>query len=127
MKHTLRFLPLFLILLASKSQSQVTRLSNNTNIRFGVPLGSIGILADSSGSLWKTDGTAPGTVQYTSKVIVDSTFSVAVFNDKICLSGISSEGDELWCTDGTDAGTQLVKDIRTGVGSSAPRRLIVYN
>jgi len=127
MKHTLRLLPLFLILIATKSQSQVTRLSNNTNIRFGIPLGNIGILADSTGSLWKTDGTAAGTVQYTSKVNVDSTFAVAVFNNKIYFSGVSSEGYELWSTDGTDAGTQLVKDIRAGVGSSAPRQLTIYN
>ena len=29
-------------------------------------------------------------------------------------------GDELWKSDGTEAGTTLVKDIRAGTGSSSP-------
>jgi len=128
MKKILRILPLLLCLTTLESRSQVTLLSNNTNITFGIPLGNTGILADSTGNLWKTDGTALGTTQYTSKVKLDSTFSVAVFNSKIYFSGISaSTGDELWVTDGTDAGTVLVKDIRAGTGSSAPKDLVVYN
>lgn len=127
MKHALRLLIIFLILLTTKSQSQVTQLSNNTNIRFGIPLGSVGVLADSTGALWKTDGTPGGTVQYTSKVVLDSTFSAAILNNKIYFSGVATGGDELWVTDGTDAGTALVKDIRTGISSSGPRQLIVFN
>ena len=36
-------------------------------------------------------------------------------------------GTELWRTDGTQAGTELVKDIMQGTGSSNPSNLFVYN
>jgi len=129
MKHTLRFAAfIMLILPALKSQSQVTQLSNNTNIRYGVALGSIGILADANGGLWRTDGTVAGTFKYTTKVIVDSGVSQVILNNKIYFGGISAtSGKELWVTDGTDDGTMLVKDIVGGTGSSSPGDLVVLN
>jgi ELWxxDGT repeat protein len=129
MKHPLHLLALMLVLLTfTAAQSQVTQLSNNTNIQTGAGLGSIGILTDSSGNLWVTDGTASGTTQYTSKVTVDSTQSVVVLNGKAYFAGISATtGSELWVTDGTDAGTILLKDIRAGNGSSEPRGITIYN
>lgn len=36
-------------------------------------------------------------------------------------------GNELWKTDGTEAGTKLLKDIYSGSGSSFPNNLKVYN
>jgi ELWxxDGT repeat protein len=45
----------------------------------------------------------------------------AVLGGKTYFSGKSAaEGDELWVTDGTPAGTTLVKDIRTGSSPSYP-------
>lgn len=38
----------------------------------------------------------------------------------------STSGRELWRTDGTTLGTKLVKDIRSGSGSSNPTELTVY-
>lgn len=38
-----------------------------------------------------------------------------------------SHGRELWRSDGTAAGTALVKDLRLGAGGSSPRELIVLN
>jgi ELWxxDGT repeat protein len=35
-------------------------------------------------------------------------------------------GEELWKTDGTDAGTVLVKDINPGAGGSGPDRLTSF-
>ena len=129
MKHFLR-LPAFFILMlvALTSQSQVTQLSNNTNIRSGVALGNTGIMADKDGALWRTEGTAGGTVQYSSKVLIDTTVQLAVWNNKIYFSGTASgSGEELWVTDGTDAGTHIVKDIEAGATSSMPVDLIVFN
>jgi hypothetical protein len=61
MKHFLHYIILIMLFLpALSSQSQVTQLSNNTNIQYGVALGSTGVLADANGALWKTDGTAAG-------------------------------------------------------------------
>ncbi len=41
--------------------------------------------------------------------------------------GFNNTGDELWRTDGTDAGTTLVKDINAGPSSSMPYGFVVYN
>ena len=38
-----------------------------------------------------------------------------------------AQGSELWTSDGTAAGTTLLKDIQVGAGSSAPGRLINVN
>jgi len=69
--------------------------------------------------LWATDGTTEGTVQV--KDIRDGEFgsnpsSFAVFKDKLyfrAVNGFEPEfpGFELWSTDGTAEGTQLVADI----------------
>jgi ELWxxDGT repeat protein len=51
-----------------------------------------------------------------------------VFNNKLYFSasdGVS--GDELWVSDGTSAGTQLVADIEPNQSSSSPAQLIVLN
>ena len=129
MKHSLRVIAFFMLILpASKIRAQVTQLSNNTNIQYGIALGSIGVMADSTGALWRTDGTAAGTVQYTNKVLVDQSISIAILNNKIYFAGISlTSGKELWVTDGTDAGTQLIKDIEPGTASSSPVNLVVLN
>ena len=56
------------------------------------------------------------------------------FNDKLYFSAIDAEnGEELWVSDGTTAGTQLVKDIYPGsndygsYGDSYPRNLVEFN
>lgn len=47
--------------------------------------------------------------------------SRTVFEGELYFSGQhASLGDELWATNGTVAGTRLVKDINTGSGSSSP-------
>ena len=70
------------------------------------------------GSLWKTDGTAEGTVPITDKVIVHDVESgeYAMFtDDALYFIGETEEsGKELWLSDGTDVGTRLIKDIRPG-------------
>lgn len=129
MKQTLRILTLLaFIFLTTKTQAQITNLSNNTNIRYGVALGSIGVMSDKDGALYKTDGTPGGTVKYTNKVLVDSPFQYVVLNSKIYFTGVDiNNGKELWVTDGTDAGTQLIKDINIGTDNSTPRDLFVFN
>ncbi|MFY0523017.1 ELWxxDGT repeat protein [Archangium gephyra] len=50
---------------------------------------------------------------------------VAVGNTVFFVAQESSSGRELWKSDGTPAGTQLVRDIRPGVQDSAPSQLTV--
>jgi ELWxxDGT repeat protein len=60
-----------------------------------------------------------------------------VFNNKIYFQaddsngsntpGAADLGDELWVTDGTEAGTTFVKDLRTGSDSSSPSFFFQFN
>jgi ELWxxDGT repeat protein len=78
--------------------------------------------APGSTELWRSDGTAAGTVRVrdmgpdsaliSSQVLVGGTLFF-VFTDPV-------HGTELWKTDGTEAGTALVRDLRPGPDSSNP-------
>jgi len=83
-----------------------------------------GATADSRG-LFRTDGTSAGTV------FVKAVFGLTAFNlpDSLLVAGAgrlwftaydSDHGTELWSSDGTAAGTAMVKDIVPGPESSAP-------
>ncbi|NTU82022.1 MAG: carbohydrate-binding protein [Chloroflexales bacterium] len=79
---------------------------------------------DHSGNeLWKSDGTAAGTV-----LVRDifpgsgdsAPFNLTNFNETLFFfASDSSRGVELWKSDGTETGTTLVRDIRPGTASSA--------
>jgi ELWxxDGT repeat protein len=77
--------------------------------------------------LWKTDGTAagtvlvedinPGTTQYQWGTSVNSSSpgGFTLFNGALFFSAYTEDhGGELWKTDGTPAGTALVADVETG-------------
>ncbi len=71
--------------------------------------------------LYKSDGTEAGTVMV--KERGDAYFNVVelltTFNGQIYFTGYDNiHGWELWKTNGTAAGTQLVKDINVGIGNS---------
>ena len=121
MKKILRYsIVTVLILAAGISQAQVTKMANNNNIVYGIPLGDIGLMIDDQGHLWKTDGTQAGTNIYTTKVIKDTSEQAAFLNNKVYFSGVDLNGAELWVSDGTDAGTSMVKDINPS--GTAPRQ-----
>ncbi|HEX3147588.1 MAG TPA: ELWxxDGT repeat protein [Gemmataceae bacterium] len=65
--------------------------------------------------LWKTDGTAAGTVRVSTIAPADLT---AVGNRLYFAGTDSTTGTELWVSDGTTAGTVMVEDIRPGTSSS---------
>lgn len=84
--------------------------------------------------LWKSDGTEAGTTLVanidTSEAIVPNFGSNPAFlyeyNGAVYFSAQRPvDGRELWKTDGTEAGTVLVKDITSG--SASPSNLIEYN
>ncbi len=76
---------------------------------------------------WTSDGTVGGTTQVTVPAVAGFTSAGAV--DGFVVSGARAyfsgrsdvAGDELWATDGTSAGTVLVKDIRSGADGSTIR------
>jgi ELWxxDGT repeat protein len=101
-----------------------------------VAVGSIGFFKASDGSsgeeLWKTDGTEGGTVRVKDiKVGSDSGVPLLSTANAVALNGTlyfvaddGASGLELWKSNGTEAGTVLVKDICPGVCSSNPLQLV---
>lgn len=81
--------------------------------------------------LWVSDGTEAGTTLVADiwpGVGSSSPQSFECLNGKVYFSAIDgdmapSHGRELWCSDGTAAGTMLVLDIEPGPASGAPRYL----
>lgn len=71
--------------------------------------------------LWKSDGTAAGTVQVQDGVsgpITESLTSLTASNGLLFFVGITpAAGAELWRSDGTSAGTYLVRDVLPGPAS----------
>jgi ELWxxDGT repeat protein len=91
--------------------------------------------------LWKTDGTAAGTVRLadinpgatgSEPPLGDgsgaSSYQLTVSGGKLFFTADDgSHGDELWETDGTAAGTVLVGDVNPGPQGSDPQNLIDVN
>jgi ELWxxDGT repeat protein len=91
---------------------------------------------DGSGAqLWKTDGTAAGTVIVTrigpnSGDALGGPHVLTAFNGVLYFVGTDERGSELWRSDGTAEGTYFVKDIDTAAsdfGDAQPNGLIVFN
>lgn len=70
------------------------------------------------GGLWKSDGTASGTVRL-KDVYIPAGITVAG-GTAFFQAYEPTTGYELWNSDGTTAGTVLVKDINPGIGHSGP-------
>jgi ELWxxDGT repeat protein len=83
--------------------------------------------------LWATDGTANGTVMVLN-INPNATenkdsypYGFTEYNGKVYFQADNStNGYELWSSDGTAAGTVMVKDVFT-TGDSSPRSFKVYN
>ncbi len=81
--------------------------------------------------LWTSDGTAAGTIRL-KDIAAGPSSSMAQHNSRFVVNGSTAyffaddgiNGRELWKTNGTAAGTVLVKDVRTGAASSNPSQLV---
>lgn len=80
-------------------------------------------------TLWRTQGTPASTQQIAAlRAITGPLRSAASFNGRLYFAADDgSHGVELWRTDGTAAGTVLVRDIGLGPTSGNPRELVVAN
>jgi ELWxxDGT repeat protein len=87
--------------------------------------------------LWRSDGTEAGT-QLVKDIIAGPQSGIYIdgglANDHFVWNGIlyfaaddGAAGYELWRSDGTEAGTYMVKDITEGVGHSYPRAFAEHN
>lgn len=83
--------------------------------------------SDIDSSLWVSDGTLAGTVPITDTIKVDYLLIPGLgggifMNGKFIFKGISPQcGREIFITDGTKAGTKLIKDINPGTANSQTR------
>jgi ELWxxDGT repeat protein len=80
--------------------------------------------------LWKSDGTAAGTVMVKDSNPPNGSLPSFLTNVSGTLYFSATEGlhgSELWKSDGTAAGTVMVKDIVPGSGSSSPFDLAAVN
>ena len=119
MKKSL-LLPIFLLLFFF-SKEQVTQINSNKNLTAITPLNKTIALfqSDLDSSIWISDGTAMGTVKITDTIKYIGYGDL--LNGKYIFKGISPHcGKEIFITDGTSAGTKLIKDINPGVANSQP-------
>ena len=100
-----------------------------------VEVNGVGFFAASTlttgAELWKSDGTAAGTVQMKDIFVGTASSNLSYLTN---VNGIlffrardEVSGYELWKSDGTAAGTVQVKDIRAGIFNSYPRSLTNVN
>jgi ELWxxDGT repeat protein len=87
------------------------------------------------GELWVTDGTTAGTHMVINMrtdgagiLYSGSPMAITAYNSKIYFSASDdTHGQELFMTDGTAAGTVLVKDMWPGPDPSVPYEITIYN
>jgi ELWxxDGT repeat protein len=117
--------------------------------------GELFFVADNGTSgpeLWKTDGSSAGTVllkeirsgtrggfeyqsgsttysdiAFTVVATLGNQFMFTAINNSTYSGGIATNNRELWISDGTTAGTTLVKDIWSGVEGSYPDGFYTFN
>jgi ELWxxDGT repeat protein len=81
--------------------------------------------------LWKSDGTASGTMLVKDMITGSASSnpgSLTDCNGTLFFSGYdAASGYELWKSDGTAAGTMLIKDIWPGASNSSPTNLTDVN
>lgn len=112
---------------AANSSNPTNLFDFNGSLLFRATDGATGI------ELWKSDGTANGTVLVKNIEATSSNSNPAnftLFKGKTYFTastGTTVTGSELYVTDGTEAGTTLLKDIRPGTASGNPQNLTVLN
>jgi ELWxxDGT repeat protein len=75
-------------------------------------------------SLWRSDGTVEGTVPIALNITPYLSNATELNGSLFFPAYDDPHGSELWCSDGTAAGTGLVKDIVPGTGGSYPQSLV---
>ncbi len=101
------------------------RLIPMTENEFMVPM----LLRNSSTyEYWRSDGTPQGTIFFSNEINASDLRQIIWFDNKLYFTKKTSEfGEELWASDGTDAGTKMVSDIAEGGNGSSPNSFLVFD
>ena len=115
--------------LSTKAQG-VTQLNNNNSLQVHIPLsnGKTILSSNIDSSIWATDGTSGNTIQISPDIKHDEAGTGGLLSGKVIFRGsTATTGSEIYITDGTTAGTGLIKDINPGVASSDPENFSLLN
>lgn len=100
---------------------------NDASLQFdAVVMNNVAYFSASDGlnALWRSDGSETGTYLVSPAANTEAPFGFAVMGSNVFFGAYGAGiGAELWKTDGTLAGTSLVKDINNGPNSSVPSYL----
>lgn len=95
----------------------------------GVPLDGTLLFTSETGRLWRSDGTRAGTFPIAAGLVDyygnDQPWvpELVRVGDRVFMAKRGAEGTELWVSNGTKAGTRLVKDINPGGLDGGPVNL----
>ncbi|MBC7889804.1 MAG: T9SS type A sorting domain-containing protein [Ferruginibacter sp.] len=105
-------------------QAQVTQINSNKSLQFNFLLNNNKAIyiSGTDQTLWVSDGTLTGTIQLSTDIIFeDNLGSITFLSGKLIFAGSTAlTGTEIYITDGTPAGTTLLKDIYPGDQGSSP-------
>lgn len=116
--------------------SDTTPMGNNPTTQSQTFLNGVLIFSANSNQsigneLWRSDGTAAGTVLVKDIYSGGSNSNPRYFYNlnasTVLFNALDINGFELWKTDGTTAGTVMVKDIASGYNSSNPMSMQLFN
>jgi len=103
------------------AHAQVTQINANKSLHGVIPLNSTLAIFESGvdSSIWVSDGTKANTIQISDTIKYIG--GGALLNGKYIFKGKSPKcGKEIFITDGTKAGTTIIKDINPGIANSQP-------
>lgn len=114
------YLIITLVVTGFCGMAQVTAVKTNFGDPQGASLGNRVVFVNTlTGELGSTDGTMGGTVAIPTATVVLAAQNATKLNNKIVFVGMNlATGQELWSSDGTIAGTTIIKDINAGPASS---------
>ncbi|MEO6583940.1 MAG: ELWxxDGT repeat protein, partial [Ferruginibacter sp.] len=113
---------------SSNNMDEYNLFSNGTYLLFAARTAASGV------ELWKSNGTTAGTVMLTEINTGSANADSSNPKDFFALNSVilftandGTHGDEFWRTDGTPAGTSMLKDINPGTASSADLNFNVFH
>jgi ELWxxDGT repeat protein len=83
--------------------------------------------SESYSGMWSSDGTAAGTIPFVAPDLAGAGDLRLINGTLFFVGGNDTYGGELWKSNGTPAGTVMVKDINPGSASSSPSQLTNVN